>query len=227
MSELEGELKGTNSGHGVDSSSALKITKELDSVMYDIARAHLVEARLASEKVETAQDSHGKSAAKDEELKHSLVTILMCALCLETYVNSLGIRGMAELPDWPADPQKNLFNRMMRFMWRGIEQKRLNLVDKWQEIPPLVSKSNKGFDNKSILKGLIWLKNTRNRIVHYKAVPKPITQQTPELESGAPIPHIYEDLSYKNAEKAINIVKATITGFHRDLDSTEPPAWLS
>ena len=144
-----------------------------------------------------------------KELEHSMIAILMSHLCLEAYINRIGVLRLAMHPE-----------KERQTLWESLE--RANPQSKWVIITKLATKTGQTFvKSEEPLKSFEWLMELRNYIVHYRGLPK----KSVGMRGPYPITEAQAKLSADNAKKAVDIVKKMIVKFH-ELDQSTYPQWL-
>ena len=119
--------------------------------------------------------------------------VVFAAACIESFINEYA--------------QEHLSNE-----WESID--RLSLSDKWLVVIKLLNK--KELSRKAeLFKDIVWLKNFRNYLIHYKA-------RFESLKKDQSITNINQRLIIENAEKTFNIIKKSIKTFF-ELTELDPP----
>lgn len=125
-----------------------------------------------------------KEKALEIRRRRIISTVVFVGACLETFINEYGIENISE-------------------EWESIE--RLPLSDKWLIVIKLIGKG-KLSRNSSMFKDILWVKNFRNNIMHYK--PK-----FEKLNKGQSTTNINSLLVMENAQKSCGILKNSIKTF--------------
>ena len=119
--------------------------------------------------------------------------VVFAAACIESFINEYA--------------QEHLSNE-----WESID--RLSLSDKWLVVIKLLNK--KELSRKAeLFKDIVWLKNFRNYLIHYKA-------RFESLKKDQSTTNINQRLIIENAEKTFNIIKKSIKTFF-ELTELDPP----
>jgi len=119
--------------------------------------------------------------------------VVFAAACIESFINEYA--------------QEHLSNE-----WESID--RLSLSDKWLVVIKLLNK--KELSRKAeLFKDIVWLKNFRNYLIHYKA-------RFESLKKDQSTTNINQRLIIENAEKTFNIIKKRIKTFF-ELTELDPP----
>ncbi len=168
------------------------VSQLLEPALFSLAQNHLEKAK-------------GAPPGTDGEMEHSLGTIVMAALYLEARINSLCIEYLlSPKPKLRDSLQMYQVDYLKQLIWHELEHRK-NLAEKWEIFLPLIAPTVQSLDDE-ILRELRWLKDLRNRLVHYKAIPKPLTK-LPKDDVGRFVPQIRKELSKGNAERAVRLVK--------------------
>ena len=173
------------------------VREELESLLFDIA----VES--AKKAVEGINRDDIKKMRN--EMRHSLVAIVMCHLSLEALINSIGMLYYGNQPN--PEKQKE---------WKNIEG--LEFVKKWKHLAMIAHQEKTKTKQKKTLcrettQLLSELAKLRDSIVHYKAVPVNKSRLRRTSKNNVVSPEL-EKYTSEAAKKAIKTVIEVIKAFN-------------
>ena len=183
------------------------VREELESLLFDIA---VESAKKAVEGIN--RDDINKMR---NEMRHSLIAIIMCHLSLEALINSIGMLYYGNQPN--PEKQKE---------WKKIEK--WEFVRKWKHLAMIAHQDKTKTKQKKTLcrettQLLSELAKLRDSIVHYKAVPVNKSRLRRTSKNNVVSPEL-EKYTSEEAKKAIKTVIEVIEAFN-DLAGKEYGEW--
>lgn len=159
-----------------------------------------------------------KSGNRNDELKHTIRTIILAAACLEAFINQEGIKILDREFYWYDKGQIDVCGRdLSNSGRRGYP----NLEDKWCEVTERIG--GRQFDKgKTTFQDFSKLVDLRNEILHYKAISAPPVP-SPPWGNVTPERARFNALA---ARDAVKVMKEMLQEFHA-LTSQNPPAWIT